>query len=55
MNNDVLYIVGQIVTYGGGTFAICYFALRTLGLRWLDEKFKKRLLDFEQQQKLEFQ
>lgn len=55
MNIDVLHIVGQIVTYGGGTFAVCYFALRTFGLRWLDEKFKKRLLDFEQQQKREFE
>lgn len=55
MNVDVLHIVGQVVTYGGGTFSICYLALRTLGMRWLDEKFKKRLVEFKRFQDQEFE
>lgn len=55
MNVDVLHIVGQVVTYGGGTFAICYLALRTVGLKWLDEKFNKRLVEFKRFQNQEFE
>lgn len=47
MKQIVLYYIGQLVLYGGGSVAIAYGAFVFFGKNWIEHKFSERLKKFE--------